>query len=151
MSSLPPVPRTIYERAVLFDTCALEALVDQYDKYHQDAVQCLQELQRMSYPFYVTTFTIAETHRRLLYKPRQGIAPALNFLEGVYDGAFNIVRPDEEDERQGLAYIERFTDQKLTVTDSVSMAVMKRLGLRKVFSFDWHFTLLGFQTIPTLA
>jgi predicted nucleic acid-binding protein len=48
-----------------------------------------------------------------------------------------------------MEYVKRFSDQKLTFTDTVNMAVMRRLGLRKVFSFDWHFGLLGFQVIPS--
>jgi predicted nucleic acid-binding protein len=144
-----PVPHSIYERAVLFDTSGLEAIADPRDKYHEAAAQCLAELRGLAYPFYVTTLTIAETHRRLLYKPRLGILPALSFLESVYDGSTNIVRPLKEDEQQALEYIKRFDDQKLTFTDTISMAVMNRLGLRKVFSFDWHFTILGFQVIPS--
>ncbi len=146
-----PVPRSIYERAVLFDTCALEAIADPRDKYHEAAARCLAGLRWLAYPFYVTTLTIAETHRRLLYKPRLGILPALHFLEGMYDGFADVVRPLEEDELRAMEYIERFGDQTLTFTDTVSMAVMNRLGLRKVFSFDWHFTLLGFQVIPPLV
>lgn len=143
-----PVPRSIYERAVLFDTCALEAIADPRDQYHKAAAQCLAELRRLAYPFYVTTLTIAETHRRLLYEPHLGNLPALRFLESIYDGSTNIVRPLEEDELRAIEYIKRFEDQKLTFTDTISMAVMNRLGLRKIFSFDWHFTLLGFQVIP---
>jgi len=146
-----PVPRSIYERAVLFDTCALEAIADPRDQYHEVATQCLAQLRPLGYPFYVTTLTIAETHRRLLYKPYLGNLPALRFLEGVYDGSINIVRPLEEDELQAMEYIRRFKDQKLTLYDTVSMAVMNRLGLRKVLSFDWHFTLLGFQVIPSVG
>jgi len=149
VSTSLPVPRSIYERAVLFDTCALEAIADPRDQYHQDATRCLATLVQLAYPFYITIPTIVETHRRLLYKPRLGILPALRFLQSAYDGSTNIIRPLEEDEIQAIEYIKRFQDQKLTFTDTISMAVMNRLGLRKVFSFDWHFTLLGFQVIPT--
>jgi len=151
MCPVLPVPRTRYERAVLFDTSALEAIADPRDQYHEAAAQCLAGLRELAYPFYVTTLTIAEAHRRLLYKPRLGILPALHFLEGMYDGSTNIVRPLEEDDLQAMEYIRRFKDQKLTFYDTVSMAVMNRLGLRKIFSFDWHFTLLGFQVIPPLV
>lgn len=151
MHTVLPVPRSIYERAVLFDTCALEAITDPRDQYHETASNCLFEFRRLAYPFYVTTLTIAETHRRLLYKPYLGILSALRFLESVYDGSINIIRPLEEDELQAMEYIRRFKGQKLTVTDTISMAVMKRLGLRKVFSFDWHFTLLGFQVVPLIG
>lgn len=148
MCSVLPVPRSIYERAVLFDTSALEAIADPRDQHHKAAAQCLVELRWFAYPFYVTTLTIAEAHRRLLHKPHQGILPALRFLESVYDGSVNIVRPLEEDELQAMEYIKRFEDQKLTFADTINMAVMNRLGLRKVFSFDWHFMLLGFQVLP---
>ena len=148
MRTVLPVPRSIYERAVLLDTCALEAIADPRDQYHKEAARCLAELKELAYPFYVTIPTIVETHRRLLYKPYLGILPALRFLESIYDGSTNIIRPLEEDEMQAMKYIKRFEDQELTFTDTISMAVMNRLGLRKIFSFDWHFTLLGFQVIP---
>jgi len=144
------VPRSIYERAVLFDTGALEAIVDSKDQYHNEATACLRELRDLAYPFYVTTLTIAETHRRLLYTPHLGVLPALRFLESVFDGSTNIVRPNEGDEKQAVEYIKRFDDQDLTFTDVMSMAVMKRLGLHRVFTFDWHFTLLGFRVIPPI-
>lgn len=150
MCPVLPVPRSIYERAVLFDTGALEAIVDSKDQYHKEAAACLRELRGLAYPFYVTTLTIAETHRRLLYKPHLGILPALRFLEGIFDGSTNLIRPTEEDEKQAVEYIRRFDDQDLTFTDVMSMAVMKGLGLHRVFTFDWHFTLLGFRVIPPI-
>lgn len=146
---VPHVPRSVYERAVLFDTSALEAVADPRDKYHEKAEQCLLQLKVSGYPFYITTLTIAETHRRLLYKRHLGNLPALFFLEGVYDGSMNIVRPIKKDELQAIEYIKQFQDQSITLTDAINMAVMNRLGLRQVFSFDWHFTLLGFQIVPT--
>jgi uncharacterized protein len=148
MPSALPVPQSIYERAVLFDTCALEGITDPRDQFHRSATSCLAELRDLAYPFYVTSVTIAETHRRILYKRHLGILPALDFLERTLNSSINIIRPTEEDEQQALQYIRRFDDQNLTFTDAISMAVMKRLGLRKVFSFDWHFTLLGFIVIP---
>jgi predicted nucleic acid-binding protein len=145
-----PVPHSIYERAVLLDTSALEAIIDARDRCNKDAIQCLIELRNISYPIYITNLTIAETHRRLLYKPHFDNRLALSFLVNIYDGSVNIVRATEADELKAIGYIERFGDQKLTLTDAVSMAVMIRLRMRKIFSFDWHFRLLGFQIIPPL-
>jgi len=150
MESSLPVPRTIYERAVLLDTSALEAIIDPRDQYHEQAAKCLLELGNLSYPLYVTTLTIIETHRRLLYKPRLDNSKPFRFIESIYDGSINIVRPLEEDEIKAIEYIRRFNNQKVTFADAISMAVMIRFGLRKIFSFDWHFTLLGFQIIPPL-
>jgi predicted nucleic acid-binding protein len=148
MGAVLRVPKTIYERAILLDTGALEAIADPKDQYHGSAVRYRAELLELAYPLYITTLTIAETHRRLLYQPHLGYPQALNFLQNVYDGSTNIVRPLEEDELRAMEYVKQFSDQKLTFTDTINMAVMRRLGLRKVFSFDWHFGLLGFQVVP---
>jgi predicted nucleic acid-binding protein len=143
-----PVPHSIYERAVLFDSSALKAILDPADQYHQEATQCLTSLRELAYPLFATNLTIAETHRRLLYKPRLGGRQAFDLLEAIYDGSTNIIRPLVEDEIQAIEYIKRFEDQTLSFTDAVNMAVMVRMGLRNVFSFDWHFTLLGFLVLP---
>jgi len=142
------VPKSLYEQAILLDTGAVEALADSKDQYHQSAVHCRADLLELTYPLFITTLTIAEAHRRLLYKAHLGHRQALNFLDDIYGGSVHIIRPFAEDELQAREYIRRFSDQKLTFTDTVNMAVMRRIGLLKVFSFDWHFGLLGFQVIP---
>jgi predicted nucleic acid-binding protein len=44
--------------------------------------------------------------------------------------------------------LHKYSDKDLTYTDAINMAVMIRIGLKNVFAFDWHFTLLGFQVFP---
>jgi predicted nucleic acid-binding protein len=134
----------------LFDTGAWEGLLDKTDQNHQAALQCFEKLraQAPSY-FYCTTLTIAETHRRLLHKKRLGYRTAQEFLEKVFNGNTNVIRSVEEDEKVAIELLKRFYDQKLTFTDAISMAVMKRIGILNVFTFDRHFYLLGFQIIPS--
>lgn len=148
--SLLPVPQSIYERAVLFDTCALLAIFDPRDQYRGDALLLFRKLIKHSYPLYITSQTIAETQRRILYTSHLGYPKAINFLEFIYDESINIIRPSEQDELQAIEYIRRYNDQSLSLTDAINMAVMKRMGIMRVFTFDRHFTLLGFQAIPPL-
>lgn len=143
-----PVPRSIYERAVLFDTSAFEAILNPSDKYHTDAINFHKKIRVSRYPLYSTNLTVAETQRRLLYNDSLGIEGATNFIHKVYNGLVRIIRPTKEDELRALEYIEKYSDQTITFTDAVSMAVMYRIGIRKVFTFDWHFTLLGFLCMP---
>jgi len=42
-------------------------------------------------------------------------------------------------------------NQKLSCTDSLSLALMRREGLETVFGFDHHFTLAGFELWPRLS
>ena len=146
-----PVPRSLYQRAVLLDTGAWVAIADVRDQYHRPAARCLVKLRELAYPLYVTVLSIAETYRLLLYKRHLGYAHARRFLESIYDGSVNIIRATEQDEQRAIVYIERYKDQRITFTDAINMAAMSRKGLGKVFSFDQHFRLLGFQTIPPLA
>ncbi|MBM4458457.1 MAG: hypothetical protein FJ011_11925 [Chloroflexi bacterium] len=57
MGVVSRVPNTIYERAILLDTGALEAIADPKDQYHRSAVRCRAELLELAYPLYITTLT----------------------------------------------------------------------------------------------
>lgn len=141
-----PVYRSIFERAVLIDTSALYALADQKDNRHEQATECLHSIAQFHLPVWVTNFTIAEAHRLILHN--LGTRIGLSFLEDIYAGGVAIERVLETDEQQARNYLKRFADQSISYTDAISFATMKRLGIGKAFTFDWHFRLLGFVTIP---
>lgn len=151
MESVLPIPSSIFERAVLFDTSALVAIADQRDKYHQEAYKCFADIVGRRYPLYVTTLTIAETHRQILHRPALGYPKALDFLTSIFDGDTNILVFNQEDQRKAIELIKKFDDQELTFTDAMSMSVMIRMGLKKAFTFDRHFELPRiFEIIPPL-
>jgi predicted nucleic acid-binding protein len=56
-----------------------------------------------------------------------------------------ILRPTHTDELAALELFEKFADQQVSFTDSVSFALMRRAGLDTVFSFDQHFVRAGFK------
>jgi len=58
-------------------------------------------------------------------------------------------KDQRHDEALALDYLRRYNDQLLTVSDVTSMAVVARLGLGRVFTFGWHFSLLGIEVIPS--
>ena len=61
--------------------------------------------------------------------------------------SLEIVRPDESDEIRALSVFEKFADQSVSFTDCVSFVLMKKRHIRKVFSFDRHFELSGFEQV----
>ena len=134
------------DKAILIDTCALIAISNPRDKYHTEASECLQQIAEVHYPIYITIPTIHETHRKILFD--QGQAVGQQFLVSVFDGSLNIERTIAEDEEYAISLISKYTDQTLTLTDAVSMAVMVRLRIATVFSFDSHFLQVGFNRIP---
>ena len=58
-----------------------------------------------------------------------------------------IVYANRDDELQALQFIRKFSDQKISFTDSVSFVIMKNAGIAKAFSFDKHFKVVGFQLV----
>jgi len=59
-----------------------------------------------------------------------------------------ILRPTEDDEMKALAYFEKFADQGVGFTDCISFALMRRHRIKRVFTFDRHFALAGFEAVP---
>lgn len=113
-----------------------------------DAAGCIADMARCSLPVFVTTPTIHETHRRILYDV--GPRAARQFLDRIRDGSANILRPEAPDDGDALALIDRYSSLNLTLTDAVNMAVMRRYGILTAFTFDADFWVVGFRCIPPL-
>jgi predicted nucleic acid-binding protein len=45
--------------------------------------------------------------------------------------------------------MRKYADKGISFTDSISFAMMHRLGIRTAFTFDRHFRDAGFQIIAT--
>ena len=61
--------------------------------------------------------------------------------------AFEIVSAVREDELTAVHLFKKFADQKVSCTDCVSFAIMRRCGLLTAFTFDRHFLHAGFHVI----
>lgn len=62
--------------------------------------------------------------------------------------AVTLLRPDEADELAALDVLEKYAEHGFSFCDAVSMVVMRRQRLRRVFGFDHHFTIAGFELWP---
>ena len=62
--------------------------------------------------------------------------------------ALRILRPDESVEADALNYFVKYADQGVSFTDCTSFVLMKRHRIKRVFTFDRHFTLVGFTVVP---
>ena len=58
--------------------------------------------------------------------------------------------PSPDDWQEALRSLEKFSDQKLSCTDGLSFALMRREDIETVFGFDRHFVLAGFELWPRL-
>ncbi len=141
-----PIARGLSSRAVLIDTGVFRALAHSGDSHHLATVGCLKSIAKHRLSTFVSIPTIYESHRRILFDI--GRPSAERFLNHVFDGTVNLVRTTIEDEQEARRFIGRYAAFRLTLTDAVNMAVMTRLGIAAVFSFDNHFLQAGFIRIP---
>lgn len=98
----------LYTRGVLLDTGALYALVDSGDAHHAEAVNCLDCLQKDSYPLFISNVTIYEAYRLILHS--LGIAKALDFLGQIYDGSIQIEYITQTDEENARGCLRKYDD-----------------------------------------
>ncbi len=129
------------------DTSAFVALIRRDDERHLAALAIADRLKQQRVRLYTTNFVVAETHAALLHFV--GAATARDFLRDADTGqlAVLVIRVEPEDEAAARATIYRQTDKDYSLTDTISFAVMTRLGLRHAWAFDKHFSQYGWQTL----
>jgi uncharacterized protein len=137
--------RSIQSLSVFVDTGAFGALALEADEYHQNASRLVVGLIAGRRSIVTTNFIVAETHAVVL--ARGGRDRALQALQLVERTADLIERISAEDERHARAILERYEDKSFSYTDATSFAVMERLGLTDVFTFDRHFAQFGFSPL----
>lgn len=135
------------EKRVFVDTGAWLALADESDQYHDKAAAQAKRLHDGSHEFITTNLVIHETF--MLLSRRISRKSAVAFLDKIYNTENVLIfHSDRMIEMKAFETIRKYTDQDFSVTDSVSFAVMKREGLKRVFTFDKHFKTMRFSIEP---
>jgi predicted nucleic acid-binding protein len=120
------------------DTSAFYATADSSDRWHERASQRLREADRI-----VTTDHVLVECWRLI-RACAGYSAAERFWGRLRDGGAVIesVIPGDLDKARRIG--EAFSDQDFSIVDRTSFAVMERLGITSVASFDDHFSIYRF-------
>jgi predicted nucleic acid-binding protein len=129
---------------VFVDTSAFVARNARRDPYGEAASRIWLELEET--PLVTTNHVVEETLTLLARR----IDPALaaDMAERIYSSTkLDIIYTSEEDELAALHYFRKFADQRISFTDCISFAVMKRHRLHTAFTFDRHFLNAGFRVI----
>ncbi len=124
--------------SLFVDTSAWYAAADRGDRSHERATQVLGAGE----PLVTSDHVLVETW--LLLRHRLGRAPAERFWEGLQAGVAEIEAVTAADLATAWAVADAFRDQDFSIVDRTSFAVMQRVGLRRVATFDDDFAVFRF-------
>lgn len=133
-------------KLVFVDSSYFKALIDTKDEFYQDAAVTWKYLYTSDHKLLTTNFILDES--LTLIRRRCGLEAIYEFRKNLAIdwSVINIIRIMERDETNAWEwFLKDWSD--LSFTDCVSFAVMKRLGLTHVATFDQHFQRAGFKMI----
>jgi len=129
---------------IFIDTGFFKALVDGEDDFNRQAKKIWQKLEEEKTDLVTSNYVIDET--LTVIRIKCGLKKALKFRDLLAENSqiLKIIRVTVADEAGAWQwFIKNWS--KLSFTDCVSFAVMKRLGLRRAAAFDDHFQRVGFK------
>jgi len=124
------------------DTSFYIARVMPRDQWHEKALRAV----RPGITFCTSTLVINETIS--LLQARGFFSAALSFLrETRLSQDVSIIYPDAVAQSEGWDLFARWGPAGANAIDCVSFAVMRKLAIRKAFTFDERFRLAGFDIL----
>jgi uncharacterized protein len=129
---------------VFLDTSALYAVFHAEDQCHQRAAETWEDLIRSGAALHTSSHVLLELVS--LLQRRLGISAVEALTTHVLPWV-HVVWIDERLHVQGTATLLAAQRRDLSLADCTSFAVMRALGLRKVFTLDPHFSEQGFTTL----
>jgi uncharacterized protein len=124
--------------SVFVDTSAWYAAADQADRNNSRAKERLLGSGRLV----TSDHVLLETWLLLRYRIHR--AAAESFWDGLRGGVAHIETVSAADLEAAWAIGQGFADQDFSLTDRTCFAVMLRLGLSRVVSFDDHFAVFRY-------
>lgn len=128
---------------IFVDTSFFKGMADHDDDFHQGSIKILEKLRDQNFEFITTNFILDETYT--LLRTRCGLEDAITFHDGLGSGLLylSLMRVEVDDEILAWKLFQE-NWSNLSFTDCTSFALMKRLDLKNVATFDQHFARAGF-------
>ena len=134
----------LYSDAILIDTSAALALHCPSDSYHQIANEFFQNSTGVLWV--ALNVTAHESYTRTRYdKSFRSAMKVYDFLQGnkILQMTF-----DCQDDVQAKILLEKYSEHKISYHDALCAVIMKKAGIYRIFSFDHHFWIMGFEIQP---
>lgn len=131
---------------IFVDTSFFKALFDERDDFYNEAVEIFSKISEEKVVLVTSNYILDETFT--VIRKRRGkdkVKELRDFLVKAIP-PIRIVRVIAGDDAKAWDWFLRDWSD-LSFTDCVSFAVMKRLGLENVATFDQHFAKAGFKIV----
>jgi len=130
--------------SVFVDTSALYALLDRDDANHRPAAEAWAALLESHEPLSTSNYVVVET--TALVQHRLGL-PAVAALTRELLPVVSVEWVSEADHREAAAALLAAGRRRVSLVDTVSFVLMRRLGAESAFTFDPHFEGEGFRAV----
>jgi len=104
----------------------------------------LRNLLELDHPLITTNYVLLET---IALAQRRFGADAVSWAANELFPCLRTEWISETDHEAGVAAVLAARRRDLSLVDCVSFEIMRRLGLRRCFSFDPHFAEMGFECL----
>lgn len=133
-------------KSLFVDTGAFLAKEIVSDQHHDAANTFWREIARDRPRLYSSEHVLDET--ATLLARRTTYAWAAQWGHDVLSAGIEWLPSESQDLLNAFGLMKKFADQAVSFTDSLSLVLMKKAGLRDVFGFDGHFSAAGFRLWP---
>ena len=125
---------------IFVDTSFWVSLRDRREQYHAQARVIMMETIRQRVPLVATLLILAETHTYFSRSKPLREQILRDFLENPVVRLEDVTSTDRD---AAVHLLRKHDDKDYPLADATSFAVMQRLGIRRVLSFDVHFRQFG--------
>lgn len=135
---------------IFADTGAWIALADKNDRYHDAAKDVYASIQKRKARLVITDYIFDETTTWLHYKIGHHVA--CDWGNNIFNSRMvEMVKVSEEHIDAAWKIFQKYNDQQFSFTDCVSFVVMNLLGINEAFTYDSHFSTMGFCIIGQVS
>lgn len=131
----PPAVDDANQTVTFVDASALVALADRDDASHGAAVQAYRDLVAGGYRLFTTDLAVAQAHELVLAALGAEVARSWLALCAIHVEC--VTTADLEEGRRAIE--EGAVTRQATLTDTIHLAVLDRLGVTDVFAVDRKF------------
>lgn len=131
---------------IFVDTGAWLALHDKQDRFHAQAVAARTRIEKEKIELVTSDFVFDESLTFIRYRASHSAA-VLFGTSLIQSSIVTMLSVDRDLLLLSFELFKKYKDQDFSLTDCTSFVLMKRLKITTCFTFDAHFSQMGFASL----